>query len=222
MDQTLDQIEIVRARTASFDVDATQCFTPLCPDEIPVPGGHEIVDALNAQATYAAYRIGSKDAHAATAIYNATPEHPQFSPLGAPDADIYWNRHSVPGTKGFEMIPGLPQPRDYSFFVWKGIEPDMHPYGACYHDLAGKLSTGAIEYMKVKKVDTVLVGGLATDYCVKTTAIQLAKAGFRVIVNLSACRGVAEETVHAAIKEMRAIGILVIEDMKNCELYALI
>jgi nicotinamidase/pyrazinamidase len=58
-------------------------------------------------------------------------------------------------------------------------------------------------------IETVIVGGLATDYCVKTTAIQLRQAGFQVIVNLSACRGIAVDTVDGAIKEMKQMGIVV-------------
>ena len=126
---------IVRKNTASFDVDAQKGFTPLCPDELPVAGGDGIAAALNEQAGYARLRVGSKDAHCRQAIYTASPAHPQFSPLGADNADIYWNSHCVPGTPGFELIPGLPRPIEYDFFVWKGIEPDLHPYGACYHDL---------------------------------------------------------------------------------------
>lgn len=211
-------IQIFKQNTAAFDVDATKCFTPLCPNEIPVAGGDEIVPALNLQASFARLRIGSKDAHAMNAIYTATPDHPQFSPLGAENADIYWNRHSIPGTEGFELLPGLPDETGYSYFVWKGIEPDLHPYGACYHDLAGKLSTGVIEYLKSQHIDTVIVGGLATDHCVKTTALQLNAAGFSVIVNLSACRGVAEESIAAAIECMTAAGILVVDTLDGFKL----
>ena len=209
---------IDRDATASFDIDAQRGFTPLCPGELPVPGGDEIARALNAQAAYARLRLGSKDAHCREAIYTASPEHPQFTPLGAENADRYWNLHCVPGTPGFESIPGLPRPIDYDFFVWKGVEPDLHPYGACYHDLAGLRSTGVIEYLQVHGIDTVLCGGLATDYCVKTSALQLAAAGFRVIVNLSACRGIAQNSVAAALDAMGEGGILVVESLAAFEL----
>ncbi|MGL5290220.1 MAG: nicotinamidase, partial [Aeromonas sp.] len=52
---------------ASLDIDAQKGFTPLCPNELPVAGGSEIVAALNAQATLATLRVGSKDAHPANA-----------------------------------------------------------------------------------------------------------------------------------------------------------
>ena len=87
------------------------------------------------------------------------------------------------------------------------MEPDLHPYGACYHDLAEKRSTGVIEFLRHNGVNRVLVGGLALDYCVKTTALQLRRAGFAVDVYLPACRAIAEDTANSACAEMRAAGI---------------
>lgn len=197
---------------AAFDIDAQNTFTPVCPAELPVPGGTEIVDELNRQAALAGYRIGSKDAHCEKAVWVADEENPQFTPLDGENVDIRWNLHAVPGTKGFELIDGLPAPKDYDYFVWKGIEPDMHPYGACYHDLADKRTTGIIEFLKVRGVNTVIVGGLATDYCVKTTVMQLLRAGFDVIVNLAACRGIAQETIDAAIAEMKNGGAIIVNN----------
>lgn len=198
--------------TASFDVDPQYTFTPVCPNELAVPGGDEIANSLNAQASLARVRVGSKDAHYPSATWVATEQNPQFSPVGSEDVDIRWNLHAVPGTRGFELLDGLPAPRDYDFFVWKGIEPDMHPYGACYHTLDWKnkpKSTGVIEYLKYNGIENVIVGGLATDYCVKNTALQLRLAGFNVVLNLDACRGIAPATIEAAIAEMEAVGIIV-------------
>ena len=87
------------------------------------------------------------------------------------------------------------------------IELDMHPYGACYHDLTERLSTGVMEFLQVRGIHCVIVGGLATEYCVKTTALQLRRAGFDVVVNLAACRGLDPIAIQAAIKEMKALGI---------------
>jgi nicotinamidase/pyrazinamidase len=197
---------------AAFDVDATNCFTPVCPDELPVPGGTDIVAELNAQALLADYRVGSKDAHSPNAIWVADAEHPQFSPVEGKNVDIRWKVHSVPGTKGFELIEGLPPVTDYDFMVYKGVEPDMHPYGACYHDLGDTMSTGVIEWLHSAGVKVVIVGGLATDYCVKTTVLQLLRAQFEVVVNIGACRGIiVPEGVDAAIKEMAEAGAVVIQ-----------
>jgi nicotinamidase/pyrazinamidase len=206
----MEKVYVVSKDTASFDVDPQQGFTPLCPNELPVEDGHNIVFQLNKQATKAHLRVASKDAHNPKGDWIADEAHPQFSPVGTANVDIRWNRHCEVGTQGFAFLPGLPAPLDYDFVAYKGIEADSHPYGACYHDLADKRSTGVIEFLKGKYVNTVIVGGLATDYCVKTTALQLRKAGFDVIINLAACRGITAETTAAAIKDMEAVGIKIV------------
>jgi nicotinamidase/pyrazinamidase len=208
-------MSINKESTASFDIDPQNGFTPVCPDELPVVGGDEIAAALNEQAKYARLRVGSKDAHPSTAIWAASDTEPQFTPVAGDNVDIRWNMHCVPGTKGFELIDTLPEVVDYDFMVFKGVEPTLHPYGACYHDLNDKLSTGVIEYLKVKNIETVICGGLATDYCVKLTVLQLIKAGFRVVLNLSACRGIDPKGIQLAIKEMTLAGVTVINDISE-------
>lgn len=191
---------------ASFDVDCQYAFTPECPDELPVPNALEIVSELNSQAELAQIRVGSKEAHSQQAKWVATDANPQLTPIEAENMDVHWNVHAVPGTKGFESIAGIPPVTEYDFFVWKGMELDMHPYGSCYHDFANKLSTGVIEFLKQNDITTVIVGGLATDYCVKNTVLQLLTAGFNTIVNLGACRALDPETEKAAIAEIKANG----------------
>lgn len=198
---------------ASLDIDAQKGFTPLCPQELPVPGGDEIAAALNAQATLAALRIGSKDAHPANASWVVNSPSEMLLPLNLPNADLTWPAHCVPGTTGFELLDGLPAPIDYDFFIWKGVEPDLHPYGACYHDLAERRSTGLLEFLQARGVDTVIVGGLATDYCVKTSALQLRRAGLRVILHLAACRGIGAQTVSAALVVMTEAGVELAADL---------
>ena len=60
-------------------------------------------------------------------------------------------------------------------------------------------------------LQTVICGGLATDYCVKNTVLQLKAAGFDVILNKAACRGIAPDTLAAAIEEMAAAGVKFVE-----------
>lgn len=189
---------------ASFDVDAENGFTPLCPEELPVPDGHLIVNELNRQFFYARYRVMSKDAHAVESEWEASVFHPQGKVVvGSPDVDMRWNRHCISGTFGHQLISGLPHPREYDFWVTKGTEKDMHPYGACYQDLGKKISTGVIEWLNAKGVTVVIVGGLATEFCVKETVLELLAAGFRVILNLAAVRGIFPDLVYAALQEMR-------------------
>lgn len=195
---------------ASIDIDAQYTFTSECPDELPVPDATQIVCELNAQAAFADYRIGSKDAHSATAHWVANEKNPPLTPINAPNMDTHWPVHAVPGTKGFELIAGLPAITEYDFFVWKGIEPDLHPYGICYHDFAERLSTGLVEYLHARDIRLVIAGGLATDICVKASVLQLIKAGFNVIVNLAACRGLSAESTRAAVQQMQQAGAIII------------
>lgn len=211
-------ISITPQRTASFDIDAQNSFTPLSPDELPVAEGHCIAGELNRQAAFAALRIGSKDAHSPSAVWVASVENPPLSPVsGHANADLHWPLHAVPGTHGFALLDELPPVTDYDYFVWKGIEPTLHPYGACYHDLANSLSTGVIEFLQARGIDTVLVGGLATDYCVLNTVMQLRDAGLRVIVNRAAVRGVAADTTAQAFTRMTNAGVQLIDTAKDLQ-----
>lgn len=201
-------IEIEKEKTASFDVDPQRGFTPLCPDELPVAEGDEIAGELNTQARFARLRLVSKDCHPAAAPWVAHSTAEVMQPVGGghPNLDIKWPPHCVVGTEGNRLIPGLPDEADYDLVIEKGKDPLMHPYGACFQDLQEHISTGAIEWLQGQGVDTLLLGGLATDYCVKTTGLQLLQAGFRVILNRAACRGVAVETSQQALEELRQAG----------------
>jgi nicotinamidase/pyrazinamidase len=196
---------------AAFDVDAQKGFTPLCPNELPVPGGHEIVPALNAMATLASIRVASKDSHAPNADWVVDSHDKMGQATGLKDADLTWIAHCVPGTPGFESLDGLPSPTEYDFMVYKGVEPDLHPYGACYHDLSNTRSTGVIEFLRSKHIERVLVGGLAQEYCVATTAFQLKAAGFEVVLYVPACRALNAKAGDKALIDMREAGIVIAE-----------
>lgn len=205
----------IKERIASFDVDPQKGFTPLCPNELPVEGGDKIVDALNFNADFASLRICSKDSHPDEALWNADDEHPPLSEIvGYDNVDMYWPKHCVVGTYGNELLTGLPDVSEYDMLVMKGCEPMMHPYGACYHDLDENVSTGVIEFLESRCVDIVIVGGLAFDFCVKTTVDQLVDAGFTVIVNMEATEAVSKEDVLAIKKEMEDKGVIIVD---NCE-----
>ena len=108
-------------KIASFDVDAQKGFTPLCPNELPVPEGDAIVPALNQLAARAQLRIGSKDAHSPQAAWVVDTHDEMLRPLPLANADLTWVSHCVPGTPGFELLDGLPAPLDYDYFVWKAL-----------------------------------------------------------------------------------------------------
>lgn len=198
---------------AAIDVDAQKTFTPLCPNELPVAGGDEIVSELNAQAQYADLRVMTKDAHTLEAKWLCADHSQMGQPTGLPDADQTWVAHAIVGTYGFELLDGLPAESEYDFCVWKGTSPELHPYGACFHDLKEQRSTGLIEWLHSQQVDTVIVGGLATDYCVKTTVLQLLQhSGIKVLVNRAACRGIAADTCEQAWAQMAQQGAVILDD----------
>lgn len=211
--------KLVIATSASFEVDPQRGFTPLCPNELPVAEGDQIATELNAQAQFARYRIVSKDCHPAQAPWVAVSAAEVMTPVTGdfPGLDIKWPAHCVVGTEGNRLIPGLPAEADYDLVIEKGTDPLNHPYGACYQDLAERVSTGAIEWLRQRQIRTLIVGGLATDYCVKTTVLQLRRAGFVVFVNLAACRGVAAETTAVALAELRSAGAELIASSSELE-----
>lgn len=199
---------------ASLEIDAQKTFTPLCPSELPVPDGHLIVPELNEQADLAHFRIMTLDAHSLSASWISSPEQ-MGQPTGLKNADRTWVAHAIIGSTGYERLDGLPHRDAYDFCVWKGIDLDLHPYGACFHDLEERLSTGLLEWLNIRQVSTVLVGGLATDFCVQSTVCQLLKYGhFRVIVNQSACRGIFPDGVKSAWEKMSHHGAICLENSR--------
>lgn len=208
-----------KSNIASFDVDAQKGFTPICPDELPVEGGDEIVDELNFLASLVGCRVGSKDAHPHNAVWTADDQFPMGTKLGYKNADLAWNRHCVVGTKGFELLEGLPKPEEYDFFIWKGQEPDLHPYGACYHDIEEKLETGVFGFLRDKDITTVIVSGLALDFCAGTTARQLRDAGFNVALYTPGSRGIFEEKCKETRELLSDEGVVFIDSREELEKY---
>ena len=212
------KVKVDYNKTVSFDIDAQNGFTPVCPDELPVEGGNLIVEELNKNATRAKYRFASKDAHPENGLWTATETEPQFSPVGLPNVDIKWNKHCVVGTHGFELLKGLPKMEEYDFFVYKGVEKDLHPYSPCYHDLEKKISTGIIEMAKMKDITTFILGGLALNYeenplCLGTAALDLKDAKFEVIINLKSTAGIGSERGKKTfIDTLKSKGIIIV----NC------
>ena len=215
-----NKIAVVFNKTASHSVDPQKGFTFLCPDELPVPDGENIVDELNGQNELAVFRTVSKETHTTNAIWIATPEAPQFTPIKGENVDIRWKSHCISGTKGSELLDGLLKMPEYDFIVAKGFEPDLHPYTSCYHDLKKNISTGLIEWYNANGVTTIIVGGLATNYCVGETVIDLANAGFQIILNLGACRGIGTEKEIDSYVDMlvEKCGILVVNSFNDIEL----
>jgi nicotinamidase/pyrazinamidase len=212
------KIKIYKDHTVSFDIDVENGFTSNCPQELPVKGGHEIVDECNKSATKAKFRYASKDAHPSNGAWTADLKHPQFSKVGLPNVDIHWNQHCVVGTFGFELLEGLPTMTEYDFFIYKGVERNLHPYSPIYHDLKKTISTGIIEKAEHDGVITFILNGLALNYCLGEGALDLAEAGFEVIINLSATRGIGtNKEIENYINMLKSKNIIIVNNANEIE-----
>lgn len=122
-----------------------------------------------------------------------------------------WPVHCVQGSRGAELVAELDQHRIKRVFQ-KGTDPTVDSYSG-FFDNGRRNSTGLGSYLKEMAVDDVYVVGLATDYCVKFTAMHARELGFKTTVIRDACRGVDQRGggVERALEEMRNAGINVVE-----------
>jgi nicotinamidase/pyrazinamidase len=123
---------------------------------------------------------------------------------------ILWPVHCVEGSHGAEFHPGLDRSRVARVFR-KGTDREIDSYGG-FFDNGHRKATGLGDYLKRRGVTRVFLAGLATDYCVKFTALDAVELGFETTVIQDACRGVDLQPgdVDRALAEMRAKGVRVV------------
>jgi len=122
---------------------------------------------------------------------------------------ILWPVHCVQNTPGAQFAKDLRLlPSDRIF--QKGTDPGIDSYSGLF-DNGHRKSTGLDAFLKSKSVTDVFVAGLATDYCVKFTALDARSLGYNVHLAVDACRGVNLQSgdVDAAIEEMRKAGVMI-------------
>ncbi len=122
---------------------------------------------------------------------------------------ILWPVHCVQNTTGAQFAKDLRMlPTDRVF--QKGTDPTIDSYSG-FFDNGRRKSTGLDAFLKSNSVKDVFVAGLATDYCVKFTALDARTLGYNVHLVVDACRGVNLQPgdVDAAIKEMRRAGVMI-------------
>jgi nicotinamidase/pyrazinamidase len=122
---------------------------------------------------------------------------------------ILWPTHCVQNTRGAEFVPALDRARIAKVFQ-KGTDPAIDSYSG-FFDNGHRKSTGMGEWLKERGVTDVTVCGLATDYCVKFTALDARQLGLRVTLMEDASRGVELNSgdVTRAIEDMRKAGVLI-------------
>ena len=118
-----------------------------------------------------------------------------------------WSVHCVLNTLGAALASSLKQDRIAKVFQ-KGTDPEIDSYSG-FFDNARRKATGLEDYLRSRGVDEVHILGLATDYCVKATALDARSLGFATRLITAGCRGVelAAGDCQRAIEEMRAAGV---------------
>jgi len=122
-----------------------------------------------------------------------------------------WPTHCVQNTKGAELAMDLKRDRIAKIFP-KGTDTGIDSYSGLF-DNGHRKSTGLGEWLKAKGVTEAYVCGLATDYCVKFTALDAAQFGFKTCLIEDASRGVnlQPNDVTDAIAEMKRAGVAVVQ-----------
>jgi nicotinamidase/pyrazinamidase len=123
---------------------------------------------------------------------------------------ILWPDHCVQGTPGAEFPEELNADRITKVFD-KGTDVDIDSYSG-FFDNGHRRSTGLGDYLKASGVDEVHIMGLATDYCVKFTALDARKLGLATNLVLEGCRGVELNPgdLARALNEMKSTGVEII------------
>lgn len=167
---------------------------------LPVEGGAEVAagisDALRRDDLPWDHVVATKDYHVNPGPHFGDP----------PDFVNTWPAHCVAGTPGAEFHPNLDTDKVEAIFL-KGAN------AAAYSGFEGVSgSIGLAAWLRLHDVDSVDVVGIATDHCVRATALDAAGEGFHTKVLLNLTAGVAPESTDRALTELRAAGIALAGD----------
>jgi nicotinamidase/pyrazinamidase len=121
---------------------------------------------------------------------------------------VLWPPHCVQNTSGAEI---LLDKELFKAIVQKGMDPQYDSYSG-FQDDGGK-KTDMDKLLKKNNIKKLAVYGIATDYCVRATALDAVAAGYEVIMIKNLSRGVAPDTSEKAIEEMKAKGIVIFDDL---------
>ena len=123
---------------------------------------------------------------------------------------VLWPVHCVKGSSGAELAPSLKTDHIHAVFR-KGIDPDIDSYSG-FFDNGRRRETGLGEYLKEQGISQVYLMGLATDYCVRYSALDAISLGFETWLITDGCRGVELHPgdIAHAIREMEAAGVRMI------------
>ncbi len=181
---------------------------------LAVPDGDAVIPVANKLQSAFPVVVATQDWHPANhgsfaASHPGKKVFEQIELNGLPQT--LWPVHCVQNTTGAELARALVRERIAKVFP-KGTDPNIDSYGGLF-DNGHRRSTGLGEWLKAQRVTEVFVCGLATDYCVKFTALDAAKMGFKTHLIEDASRGVnlRPDDVRNAIEEMNRAGVVVMQ-----------
>jgi nicotinamidase/pyrazinamidase len=183
-----------------------------CPGgALAVPGGDEIVPAVNRLAAEFEHVILTQDWHPAGHASFAS-SHPGKQPFDTIEVSygeqILWPDHCVQGTQGAAFHPGLDVPHA-ELVLRKGYRRAIDSYSA-FRENDRRTPTGLANYLRERGLERIIVCGLATDFCVFYSAIDGREAGFEVSVETSACRGIdMNGSIARAMRSMSEAGVTI-------------
>ena len=181
---------------------------------LAVPEGDRILPIVNRLQAVFPVVVATQDWHPANhgSFAASHPGRQVFDTIdlhGLPQT--LWPVHCVQGSRGAELAPGLERERIARVFQ-KGTDPGIDSYSGLY-DNGHRRSTGLGEWLRGEGVTAVFVCGLATDYCVKFTALDAVEMGFKTHFIEDASRGVnlRLDDVKNAVEKMKHAGIIVVQ-----------
>jgi len=202
-----------KSKTTLLIIDVQNDFCP--GGALAVNDGDKVVSPLNAISNALAEKgarvVATQDWHPAGHISFAS-SHNGKKPGDVIDTPLVkgqnlWVDHCVQGTQGADFHKDL-DVKPISLIVRKGFHKDIDSYSAFFEN-DRKTQTGLESYLRGLGIETVIIGGIATDYCVFFSVMDCKKLGFYVIVAEDAVRGVGfpEGSVEKAITTMKNAGI---------------
>ncbi len=182
---------------------------------LAVPAGDGIVSVVNRLMDRFENVILTQDWHP-PGHHSFASAHAGKAPFEVIEADygpqVLWPDHCVRGTPGAAFHADLAVDRA-QMVVRKGFRPDIDSYSA-FKENDQKTSTGLAGCLKERGFRRVFACGLATDFCVKCSALDAKAAGFAVVVIEAASRAIdLDDSLAAARRELEAAGVVLVDDL---------
>lgn len=185
-----------------------------CPGgALAVAGGNEIVPIINRLQNRYENIVITQDWHPAnhsSFAANHTDADP-YSMVTMPYGEqILWPTHCVQGTGGAAFHPDL-ETDSAATIIRKGYRESIDSYSAFFEN-DHTTPTGLSGYLREAGIDAIVLAGLATDFCVRYSAVDAAKLGFDVTLIEDACRAIdLDGSLDAAMREMGDNGVKIVQ-----------